>query len=81
MTEDGAVLAGNGLTYRGDGLAFEVDHLGEFLVEPAGDLVIYERVTGWHAASPDEQGMELFNIVEQDGTMLIRFHETWRGGS
>ncbi len=81
LTEDGAVLAGNGQTYRGDELAFEVDHLGEFTVAPVGDLVIYESVTGWHAASPDEHGMELFNIVEQDGTMLIRFHETWRGGS
>jgi hypothetical protein len=25
--------------------------------------------------------VDLFSIVEQDGTMLIRFHETWRGGS
>ena len=81
LTEDGAVLAGNGRTYRGEELAFEVDLLGEFTVEPVGDLAIYERATGWYVASADEHGMELFNIVEQDGTMLIRFHETWRGGS
>jgi hypothetical protein len=81
LTEDGAVLAGNGRTYRSDELAFEVDHLGEFSVEPVSDLAIYERVTGWYVATADEHGMELFNIVEQDGTMLIRFHETWRGGS
>jgi hypothetical protein len=81
LTEDGAVLGGNGRTYRGDELAFEVDHLGTFTTEPVGDLVIYERVTGWHVASADEHGVELFNIVEQDGTLLIRFHETWRGGS
>ena len=81
LTEDGAVLGFNGRTYRGDELAFEVDHLGTFTTEPLSDLVIYERVTGWHVASQDEHGMELFNIVEQDGTMLIRFHETWRGGS
>ncbi len=80
LTEDGAVLAGNGRTYRGDELAFEVDNLGEFPLEPIGDLVIHERVTGWYVAFADEHGMEVFNIVEQDGTMLIRFHETWRGG-
>ena len=81
MTEDGAVLAGNGVTYSGDALRSTIDTMGDFTVEPVGDLVIYEGVTGWHVASPDERGMELFNIVEQDGTMLIRFHETWRGGS
>jgi hypothetical protein len=81
LTKDGAVLAGNGRIYSGDELAFEVDHLGTFTIEPVGDLVIYEGVTGWHVASADEHGMALFSIVEQDGTMLIRFHETWRGGS
>jgi hypothetical protein len=81
MTEDGAVLAGNGVTYRGDALRTTIDTIGDFPLEPTGDLVIYEGVTGWHVASADEHGMELFKIVEQDGTMLISFHETWRGGS
>lgn len=81
MTEDGAVLAGDGVTYRGDALRSAVDTLGDFPVNPIRDSVIYEGLTGWHVATADEHGMELFSIVEQNGTVLIRFHETWRGGS
>lgn len=80
MTEDGAVLAGNGYTYPIDQLKGVVDTLGEFSADPVRNLVILERGGGWHVASPDSHGIELFNIVDHDGTLLIRFHETWRGG-
>ena len=66
-------MAGDGKTRRDAGQRVDV--------EPVGGLAIYEGITGWYVASADEHGMELFNIVERDGTMLIRFHETWRGGS
>ena len=82
MTDDGAVLAGNGQTYSGDSLKAAVDGLGEFRVDPVADLLIYGGTSGrWYVAVADEHGMELFNIVERDGDLLIDFHETWRGGS
>ena len=82
MTDDGAVLAGNGQSYSGDALKGVIDGLGEFVAEPVADLLISEATSGrWYVADADEYGLELFNIVERDGDLLIDFHETWRGGS
>ena len=80
MTEDARVLAGNGATYQIDAVKRLVDSFGEFPAEPVGDLTIYEFNRGWHVASQDRYGLELFFIVEQEGELLIKFHETWRGG-
>jgi hypothetical protein len=90
VTEDFRVLAGNGVTYSLEEAKSWVETLGDFPNEPVNDLLITEpgpawtRFLGggsaWHVAFSDSHGMQLFYIDERDGTLLIRFHETWRAG-
>lgn len=89
LTPNFTVKAGNGLTYNIDELGSLVRSIGEFSGTTIGDPLVVELDSprtpgGWLVAetgylNDSYHSMDLFKIVEQDGQLLIDYHETWTG--
>lgn len=94
MTGDATLIANNGFTYTGEAIGPFATAISGFHPERIGETIILSptvpETTGWfvaaHTVAPDYPGygdieeLELFKIIEQDGTYLIDVHETWLAG-
>ncbi len=94
MTPDASIKAGDGVTYGHGVLKALVDNLGYFAAERIGDPMIIERSPTAAFSTPEwmvaqhsmvelllsTNELDLFRIVEEDGRLLVAYHETWRGG-
>jgi hypothetical protein len=89
MTENATVKAGDGVTYTRAELKALVDTVGSFRPERIDGPIIIEvdlpvLSPGWMVADVGTAAgfneMGLIKVVEEDGTLLIAYHETWRGG-
>ena len=89
MTPGASLTAGNGETYTVAEIESMVDDLGSFKSTPLADNMVVQTADGWYVAAAstlDYAGMtfrvfDVFDVIEQDGRYLIKYHETWGEGN